>query len=95
MTILFDDAPSATVALIDLMIKSFLRILSSSLLLLIKQTSVEVVAMVMKNEGSDDPWAREDTEVVAVAVVDRDDSPVKVVVVMEDSSELGTASVLT
>lgn len=95
MTILFDDAPSATVALIDLMIKSFLRILSSSLLLLIKQTSVEVVAMVMKNEGSDDPWAREDMEVVAVAVVDRDDSPVKVVVVMEDSSELGTASVLT
>lgn len=81
--------------LIDLIIKSFLGILSSSLLLLIKQTSIEVVPMVMKNEGNDDPWAREDMEVVAVVVVDRDDSPVEVVVVMKDSSELGTRSVLT
>lgn len=57
------------------------------------QISIEVVAMVVEAEGEEDPWAVEAMEVVAVVVVAEEDSQVEVVVV-EDSSELGTGSVL-
>lgn len=80
--------------LIGLMVKSFLGILSRSRLRLVEQTSIEVVAMVVEDEGEEDRWAVEAMEVVAVAVVAGEDSPAEVVVV-EDSSELGTGNVLT
>lgn len=57
------------------------------------QISIEVVAMVVEAEGEEDPWAVEAMEVVAVVVVAEEDSQVEVVAV-EDSSELGTGSVL-
>lgn len=62
-------------------------------MLLGEQISIEMVAMVMEAKGKEDPWAMEAMEVVAVVVVAREDSPVEVVV-EEDSSELGTGSVL-
>lgn len=79
--------------LIGLMVKNFLGILSRSHLLLGEQISIGVVAMVVEAEGEEDPWAVEAMEVVAVVVVAEEDSPVEVVVV-EDSSGLGTGSVL-
>lgn len=57
------------------------------------QISIEVVAMVVEAEGEEDPWAVEAMEVVAVVVVAEEDFQVEVVAV-EDSSELGTGSVL-
>lgn len=57
------------------------------------QISIEVVAMVVEAEGEEDPWAVEAMEVVAVVAVAEEDSQVEVVAV-EDSSELGTGSVL-
>lgn len=59
----------------------------------VEQTSIGVVAMAEEAEGEEDPWAVEAMEVVAVVVVAGEDSPVEVVAV-EDSSELGTGSVL-
>lgn len=79
--------------LTGLMVKNSLGILSRSHLLLGEQTSIGVVAMVVEAEGEEDPWAVEAMEVVAVVVLAGEDSPVEVVVV-EDSSELGTGSVL-
>lgn len=79
--------------LTGLMVKNFLVILSRSHLLLGEQISIGVVAMVVEAEGEEDPWAVEAMEVVAVVAVAGGDSPVEVVVV-EDSSELGTGSVL-
>lgn len=57
------------------------------------QISIEVVAMVVEAEGEEDPWAVEAMEVVAVVAVAEEDSQVEVVAA-EDSSELGTGSVL-
>lgn len=79
--------------LTGLTVKNFLGILSRFPLLLGVQISIEVVAMVVEAEGEEDPWAVEAMEVVAVVVVAEEDSQVEVVVV-EDSSELGTGSVL-
>lgn len=79
--------------LTGLMVKNSLGILSRSHLPLGEQISIEVVAMVVEAEGEEDQWAVEATEVVAVVVVAGEDSPVEVVAV-EDSSELGTGSVL-
>lgn len=79
--------------LTGLMVKNSLGILSRSHLLLGEQTSIGVVAMVVEAEGEEDPWAVEAMEVVAVVALAGEDSPVEVVVV-EDSSELGTGSVL-
>lgn len=75
------------------MVKNFLGILSRSPLLLGELTSIGVVAMVVEAEGEEDPWAVEAMEEVAVVAVDGEGSPVEVVVV-EDSSELVTGSVL-
>lgn len=79
--------------LTGLMVKNSLGILSRSHLPLGEQISIEVVAMVVEAEGEEDQWAVEATEVVAVVAVAGEDSPVEVVAV-EDSSELGTGSVL-
>lgn len=79
--------------LTGLMVKNSLGILLRSHLLLGEQISIGVVAMVVEAEGEEDPWAVEAMEVVAVVVVAGEDSPVEVVAV-EDSSELGTGSVL-
>lgn len=79
--------------LTGLMVKNFLGILSRSHLLPVEQTSIEVVAMAEEAEGEEDPWAEEGMEVAAVVVVAGEDFRVEVVVV-EDSSELGTGSVL-
>lgn len=75
------------------MVKSFLGILSRSHLLLVEQTSIEVVVMDVEDEGEEDPWAAEAMEVVAVAVAAGADSPVEEEEV-EASSELETGSVL-
>lgn len=48
--------------------------------------------MAVEAEGEEDLWAVEDMEVVAVVVAAGEDFPVELVVV--DSSELGTGSVL-
>jgi hypothetical protein len=79
--------------LTGLMVKNSLGILSRSHLQLAEQTSIGVVAMVVEDEGEEAPWAVEVMEEVAVVVVAEEDSPVEVVVV-EDSSEQGTGSVL-
>lgn len=79
--------------LTGLMVKNSLGILSRFHLLLGVQISIEVVAMVVEAEGEEDPWAVEAMEVVAVVAVAEEDSQVEVVAV-EDSSELGTGSVL-
>lgn len=79
--------------LTGLMVKNSLGILSRFHLLLGVQISIEVVAMVVEAEGEEDPWAVEAMEVVAVVAVAEADSQVEVVAV-EDSSELGTGSVL-
>lgn len=79
--------------LTGLMVKNSLGILSRFHLLLGVQISIEVVAMVEEAEGEEDPWAVEAMEVVAVVVEAEEDSQVEEVVVV-DSSELGTGSVL-
>lgn len=79
--------------LTGLMVKNSLGIRSRSPLPHGGQTSIGVVAMVAEAEGGEDPWAVEAMEVVAVVAVAGEDSPVEVVVVV-DNSELGTGSVL-
>lgn len=74
------------------MVKNLLEILSRSHLLLSQQISIQVVAMVAEAEGKKDLWAMEDMEVVAMVVVTGKVSAMELVVV--DSSELGTGSVL-
>lgn len=74
------------------MVKNLLEILSRSHLLLSQQISIQVVAMVVEAEGKEDLWAIEDMEVVAMVVVAGKVSAMELVVV--DSSELGTGSVL-
>lgn len=78
--------------LTHLMVKNLLEILSRSHLLLSQQISIQVVAMVAEAEGKEDLWAMEDMEVVAMVVVTGKVSAMELVVV--DSSELGTGSVL-
>lgn len=79
--------------LTGLMVKNSPGILLRSRLLPVEQTSIGVAAMAGEAEGEEDPWAVEAMEVAAVVVVAGEDSPV-VVVAVEDSSELGTGSVL-
>lgn len=75
------------------MVKNFLGILLKFHLLPAEPTSIGVVEMVVEAEGEEDRWAEEAMEEVAVVAVAGEDSPVEVVEV-EDSSELGTGSVL-
>lgn len=76
-----------------LMVKNSLGILLKFHLLPAELTLIGVVGMVVEAEGEEDPWAVEAMEEVAAVAVAVEDSPVEVVVV-EDSNELGTGSVL-
>lgn len=76
-----------------LMVKNSLGILLKFHLLPAELILIGVVGMVVEAEGEEDPWAVEAMEEVAAVAVAVEDSPVEVVVV-EDSNELGTGSVL-